>query len=133
MISEHEVLYLSGAISSDPHYREKFADAQMVLDELGYIAINPCILPAGMAYEQYMKICFSMIDVCDTVVLLNNWEQSSGARRERNYAIAKQKNIYTIYEFIAWMISSGKMTPEIGCYTESMEVFREGMEARGDE
>ena len=74
-----------------------------------------------------------MIDVCDNVVLLNNWEQSRDARRERNYAIAKQKNVYTLYEYIAWMISRGKMTSEMGCYTECMELFREDMEARGDD
>ena len=34
MTSEHEVLYLSGAITHDPHYKEKFADAETVLMNL---------------------------------------------------------------------------------------------------
>lgn len=91
MISEHEVLYLSGAITSDPHYREKFADAQMVLEELGYIVINPCILPAGMTYEQYMKIDLCFVETADVICMLPDWKKSPGAKVERYHADEEKK------------------------------------------
>ena len=92
-MSEHEVLYLIGAITSDPRYREKFADAQMVLEELGYIVINPCILPAGMAYEQYMKIGLCFAETADVICALPDWKKSPGALVEHDHAEALKKRI----------------------------------------
>ena len=93
MTSEHEVLYLIGAITSDPRYREKFADAQMVLESLGYIVINPCILPAGMTYEQYMKIDLCFVETADTICMLPDWTKSPGALVEHDHAEALKKRI----------------------------------------
>lgn len=121
-------IYIAGKITNNPNYMQEFASAERTLTGAGFLVMNPTILPEGFGYEQYMKICFSMIDVCDTVVLLDNWEQSSGARRERNFAIAKQKNIYTFYEFIAWMISSGKMPPGLASFEKIREFFHESIE-----
>ena len=92
-MSEHEVLYLSGAITSDPHYREKFADAQMVLEFLGYIVINPCILPAGMAYDQYMKIDLCYVETADAICMLPDWTKSPGAKIEKYHAGEEKKRI----------------------------------------
>jgi len=97
LTSEHEVLYLSGAITSDPHYREKFADAQMVLEELGYIVINPCILPAGMTYEQYMKIGLCYVETADVICMLPDWKKSPGAKIEKYHAGEEKKRII-LYE-----------------------------------
>ena len=97
MISEHEVLYLIGAISSDPHYREKFADAQMVLDELGYIVINPCILPANLTYEQHMKNDLCFVETADVICMLLDWNKSPGAKIERYHAEEEKKRVI-LYE-----------------------------------
>ena len=48
--------------------------------------MNPAVLPAGFDYEDYTKICFAMIDVCDAVYMLDNWQDSPGAMREHEYA-----------------------------------------------
>ena len=93
MISEHEVLYISGAITSDPHYYEKFADAQMVLESLGYIVINPCILPAGMTYEQCMKIGLCFVETADVICMLPDWKKSPGAKVERYHAEEEKKRV----------------------------------------
>lgn len=93
MTSEHEVLYLIGAITSDPHHCEKFADAQMVLEELGYIVINPCILPAGMTYEQYMKIGLCFVETADVICALPDWKKSPGAKIEHYHAGEEKKRI----------------------------------------
>lgn len=81
-----KIAYLSGRITGDPMYAYRFADAEMVLSHLGYVVLNPCILPAGMNYEDYMWIDFAMIDKCDVLVLLPTWRRSEGAKRERKYA-----------------------------------------------
>jgi len=93
VISEHEVLYLSGAITSDPHYREKFADAQMVLEELGYIVINPCILPSNLTYEQHMKIDLCFVEAADVICALPDWTKSPGAKIEHYHAGEEKKRI----------------------------------------
>lgn len=57
------------------------------------IILNPVIFPEGMEYEEYMHLCFAMIDVADHVIMLQDWEDSPGAKREREYAKAKGKSI----------------------------------------
>ena len=93
MTSEHEVLYLIGAITSDPYHCEKFADAQMVLESLGYIVINPCALPAGMTYEQYMKIDLCFVETAHTICMLPDWVKSPGAKIEHYHAGEEKKRI----------------------------------------
>ena len=93
MTSEHEIAYISGAITSDPRHREKFADVQMVLESLGHIVINPCILPAGMAYEQYMKIDLCFVETADVICMLPDWLKSPGALVEHDHAEALKKRI----------------------------------------
>ena len=44
------------------------------------------MLPEGMEPGDYMRICFSMIDCADVVVLLPDWVESAGAKLERAYA-----------------------------------------------
>jgi hypothetical protein len=41
-----------------------------------------------------MKVCFAMIDVCECVYLMDNWMDSPGARREKEYAESKKKIIF---------------------------------------
>lgn len=89
------LVYISGAITSDPNYKEKFADAEKKLHKLGYKVLNPCMIYEELDYEQHMHIDFAMIDVCDVVYLLEDWETSTGAIRERYHAIEKNKIVYT--------------------------------------
>ena len=37
-----------------------------------------------------------MIDLCDGVLMLDNWVDSAGAKRERAYAIAAGKPVYEV-------------------------------------
>ena len=85
--------YIVGAISSDPHYRSKFADAEMVLREQGYTVFNPACLPEGWGYETYMSADEPFLREADVVVLLPDWVKSSGGRREHGLAMTLQKQI----------------------------------------
>lgn len=55
--------------------------------------MNPAVLPAGFEHYEYMKICYSMIDVCEGVFFLDNWQKSTGARKEHAYAKQQNKKI----------------------------------------
>ena len=89
-----ETIYIAGAITGNSDYRNNFQKAENHLKECGYDKIlNPTVLPDNLEYEQYMKICFSMIVVSDTVYFLRNWRDSDGATREYYYALSKQKKI----------------------------------------
>ncbi|MFV0515809.1 MAG: DUF4406 domain-containing protein [Aminipila sp.] len=90
---ENKKVYIAGKITGFDGYKEKFAEAEEQLKVLGAIPMNPAILPPGFTQEEYLKICFSMIDVCDCVFLLDNWKDSKGANKEFLYAYNKGKTI----------------------------------------
>ena len=85
------IVYLAGRITGDPAYRAKFADAEMVLRELGHTVLNPAVLPDGLEYAAYMAIDEQMLRAADAVCLLPDWRQSEGATIE--YLIARQRRI----------------------------------------
>ena len=78
-------IYIAGKITGDPGYRDKFAAAEIQLGWQGHTVLNPAELPSGMSREDYMRICFAMIDVADAVVFLPDAEESAGARLEMEY------------------------------------------------
>lgn len=85
-VGAHLRVYVAGKITGDANYREKFAKADRVLVDMGHSVLNPANLPSGMEQGDYMRICFSMIDCADCVILLPDWRESSKARLERAYA-----------------------------------------------
>ena len=94
------IVFISGKITDDPTYRSKFADAETVISNLGHDVLNPVILPDGIEYETYMRVCFALIDAADTVVLLPDWCNSDGAQRERDYAFERKKPVRSYNSFV---------------------------------
>lgn len=86
-------IYISGAISNTDDFMERFAKAEKELTELGYSVVNPAKvnsqLPKDTTYEEYMKMCFCMLDMCIAIYMLNGFEKSCGSNRELGYAMAK--------------------------------------------
>ena len=86
-------IYISGAITGTNDYMERFAMAEKELTEQGYSVINPAKvnaqLPEDTTYEEYMKMCFCMLDMCDSIYMIKGWEKSCGASQEYGYALAK--------------------------------------------
>ena len=93
-MNNSKIVFISGAISGDPDYKAKFAAAEKLLTERGYIVLNPTVLPEKMPYEKLMEICFSMIDAADAVYFLEGWKNSPGSLREYAYARVKHKDFF---------------------------------------
>lgn len=86
-------VYIAGKITGDTQFKAKFKSIQQKLEKEGYIVLNPAQLPAGMDYEDYMDICFAMLDVSDAIYLLDDYKDSPGALRELSRAKRKSKKI----------------------------------------
>lgn len=91
MENKKKVIFVSGPITGVEKYWEAFEQAEQMLENLGYIALTPTRLPKGMSNTQYARICMAMIDSADAVVFLSKWENSEGARLEREYCEYTQK------------------------------------------
>ena len=91
-------LYISGAISNMPDLnRTKFFNATRKLRDLGYIVINPHELCHDLPpeeWQQCMRRCIIKMMEADILVLLDDWQQSTGATLEFN--IARALGIRTI-------------------------------------
>lgn len=88
-------IYIAGPITRKKHYELDFKHAEAKLKLMGYTVMNPCCLPLGFDYADYMTICFAMIDICDAIYLLDDWRKSAGACKEYEYAMQKNKYIFT--------------------------------------
>jgi hypothetical protein len=87
-------VYIAGKINGLENYKEVFKKAEEALIITGHICMNPAILPEGFPYESYMPVCCAMIDQCDAVYMIKNWKDSRGAKVERAYAEAINKQIF---------------------------------------
>jgi len=92
-------VYVSGKITGldQKEYLEKFEAAQKYLELHGHKVMNPAsamfTCTAGFGAEEYLHVCYAMIDVCDVIYMLDNWQSSQGARKELQYASDWRKRI----------------------------------------
>lgn len=93
-------IYISGGITNVDNYQEKFNNAQCKLEKLGYSVINPAKILDGMpsdtTWDEYMELCIVMLGQSDVICMLPQWQQSSGAKIERQTAIELNKDILYI-------------------------------------
>lgn len=98
-------VYLAGPMSGRFEFnREAFDAAAEHLRRGHFAVINPHdidrargydwtgndghTLPDDFDYRDTLRQCLGLIDACDMVVVLDGWEQSTGARIEVHYAQA---------------------------------------------
>ena len=94
MTTKKKVIYIAGKMTGEPDMgRAKFNKMEKKIKASGHIPLNPARLPQGMPRERYMPICLAMIDKCDAIMMLDNWQQSPGAILEREYARYQGKSI----------------------------------------
>lgn len=87
-------IFISGKVTGDPNYKEKFAKMEEELKGMDYIVLNPTILPEGLEWEEYMRITLNMLHICDAIIMLEDWEESKGAKIELEYATKNEKVIF---------------------------------------
>ena len=87
-------IYISGPITGCDNFKERFTEAEEMLANRGYEVVNPARVDIPcLTYEEYMKIDFTLLDMCDAVYMLSGWKKSLGANREYGYAIGKNMPI----------------------------------------
>lgn len=91
-------IYIAGAITGDPEYREKFRRAEEAVRAEGHVAVNPAVLPEGLEPGDYMRICTAMLDSCDAIALLRDWPHSKGACIEITYAQYVGKKLMRLWD-----------------------------------
>jgi hypothetical protein len=91
-------IYIAGKITGEQkaEVEEKFRSASCKLKSEGHLPFTPNVLPdfPEVAHSDYMHICFAMIDICDAVYMLKDWQKSKGARMELQYAAEWKKKIF---------------------------------------
>ena len=87
-----KTIYLSGKITGleESVYKEKFRNAELFYRACGYEVVNPCNISEivlerkpNASYEDFMREDFKAISGCTHIALLEGWETSAGARREK--------------------------------------------------
>lgn len=91
-------IYISGAITGVDNYLEHFNNAEKFLKFNNFEVINPARvmdeLPKSTSYEEYMDMSICMLKMCDTIYMLNGWENSKGANREYGFALGNNYDIW---------------------------------------
>ncbi len=87
-------IYISGAISKDFNYMEKFKRVEDKLTAMGHAVLNPTVIPPILSHEEHMIIDLAMLDVCDAIYMMKGYENSKGANIELNHALKESKMIF---------------------------------------
>ena len=99
-----KTIYLSGKMSGleKSVYEKNFQNAELFYRACGYDVVNPCHISAEVlknkpnaSYEDFMKADLKALAGCSHIAMLEGWETSCGAKREK--AEAKRLGISVIY------------------------------------
>lgn len=89
------IFYLSGKMTGleESEYKENFRNAEMFYRSCGYEVVNPCNLSEivlkrkpDATYEDFMAEDLRALRSCTHIAMLEGWESSPGARREKSEA-----------------------------------------------
>jgi len=94
-----DLIYLSGGISKNPHYKRDFARGERKMRSAGFDVINPAKIIATVplrSHEDYMDVSLAWLDKAQAVYMLCGWSTSEGAQIEHRHA--QVKGIPVFYE-----------------------------------
>ena len=87
-----KTVYLSGKMTGieESVYKENFRNAELFYRACGYEIVNPCNLSdivlkrkPDATYEDFMAEDLRALRSCTHIALLEGWESSPGAKREK--------------------------------------------------
>ena len=81
------IIYLSGKITGDPDYRNKFRKAEKSLKAMGHKVYNPCVIPDIFDWNAFIDIDLTILQYCNAIFMLDDWKESKGAQAEREEAM----------------------------------------------
>lgn len=88
-------IYISGAVTTDPDFREKFSSAEKFVRAYGLEPLNPVRGEKdGKSWEYYIRKDLRKLLRCDGIALLSDWKRSRGATLERSVAEALGMKVY---------------------------------------
>ena len=91
-------IYVSGKISGLPYedVKTRFDDCQALLESIGFEVVNPITmgLHQEATWEQHMVKDIELLLSCDSIYMMDNWTQSTGAGIEYDIAFRLGKDIW---------------------------------------
>lgn len=101
-------IYVSGAVTGVTDYTGKFYNKTFRLNkknnQYGLYFIDPVemnsqfdklgVYSEPIGYDNFMKLCYTELELCDGIYLMNGWRESFGANRELGFAIGQKKKIF---------------------------------------
>lgn len=105
-------IYISGKVTGKQGFEKDFAEAEAWLKLNGHEVVSPAkvcaALPATLAHEDYMQVCFRLIDISECIYVLKGWQSSKGAKAELSYAKALGKKVK--FEDKQWSLKNSRKT-----------------------
>lgn len=94
-------IYISGKITGDPDYKQKFKGAEVFLKNFGFEVKNPAdIETTGKPWIWYIKQDIVALMDCDAIFLLKDWKRSKGAKLEHYIAKKMGMRIYRARDIV---------------------------------
>lgn len=95
-------IYLSGAISSDPNYKEKFEKIEQLIKQeyptvniVNPVTITQHLDPKINTWNEYMIVCIEHLIKCDMLVYIQDGFESKG--RDLELMIANELGILIVF------------------------------------
>ena len=96
-------LYLSGAISANPNYKNDFENARKRLNDAGFAVVSPTIFcNESMSFDGRTRKCLQVLSTCYAVAVIETPYQSTRSRLELEIAKTLSMQVKTIDEWIAY-------------------------------
>lgn len=90
-------IYLSGAISNNPHYKEDFAAAEKALTEAGFLVANPVrFCREGWSWQRCMRQCIQVLSTHTRMALIYSNIPSRGMSLELKIAAALGIEVFLV-------------------------------------
>lgn len=94
-------IYLSGAISSNPHYKEDFAAAEKALTEAGFLVSNPVrFCREGWSWQRSMRQCIQILSTHTRMAVVASEIPSKGASLELSIACELGLEAFPVSEWV---------------------------------